>query len=235
MNGDSFLTEAFREAFDLLLGGDAVLGRIALRSVLVSLSATGLATLVGIPIGFSIALGRFRGRRVLITILNTLLSLPTVVVGLAGYGLLTRSGPFGYLDLLYTKSAIVLGQAVLAAPIVTAFTLSAVSRVDPRIQKTAYSLGAGRLLAARAVFHEARFGILASVIAAFGRVTSEVGIAMILGGNIAGDTRTMTTAMALEHDKGDFALGLALGLILLIMSLSINVLFRYLQGEDHRT
>jgi tungstate transport system permease protein len=166
-----------------------------------------------------------------ITILNTLLALPTVVIGLFVYAFISRRGIFGPLDLLYTQEAIIVGQTILIIPVVAAFTIAAISRIDERYRKTAMTLGANRLQTAWVIFREARFGIIAAVIAAYGRVISEVGISMMLGGNIKGFTRTMTTAMALEYDKGSFTLAIALGIVLLSFSFGMNLLFHFFQGR----
>ncbi|MBW1867624.1 MAG: ABC transporter permease, partial [Deltaproteobacteria bacterium] len=139
---------------------------------------------------------------------------------------------FGPFDLLYTQAAIVLGQVILIIPVVTAFTVAAISRIDERYRKTAMTLGANRIQTAWVVFREARFGIMAAIVAAFGRVISEVGISMMLGGNIKGFTRTMTTAMALEYDKGSFTLAVALGIVLLGLSFGMNLLFHFFQGRS---
>ena len=167
----------------------------------------------------------------IITVLNTLLALPTVVIGLFVYSFVSRRGVFGPLDLLYTQKAIIIGQIILIVPVVAAFTIAAISRIDERYRKAAMTLGANRLQTAWILFREARFGIVAAVIAAFGRVISEVGISMMLGGNIKGFTRTMTTAMALEYDKGAFTLAVALGIILLGLSFGMNLLFHFFQGR----
>jgi len=191
-------------------------------SLRVSLCAIALATLVSVPAGFLLAASSFRGKRVLVTVINTLMALPTVVVGLLVYLLLSRAGPLGSLGLLYTPTAMIVGQFILALPIVTAITYAAVSSVDARVRKTAESLGASWLQASWMVLREGRLGITAAVIAGFGRVITEVGSAIMVGGNIRGYTRTMTTAITLETAKGNFILGLTLGLILLAVALSLN-------------
>jgi tungstate transport system permease protein len=186
---------------------------------------------MGIPLGFTIAFSEFTGKRMAVTVLNTLLALPTVVIGLFVYAFISRRGIFGPFDLLYSQTAIIIGQVILVVPVVAAFTIAGISRIDRRYRKTAMTLGANRLQTAWVVFREARFGIVAAVVAAFGRVISEVGISMMLGGNIKGFTRTMTTAMALEYDKGSFTLAVALGLVLLALSFGMNLLFHFFQGR----
>jgi len=224
------LLDALRNAVHLVVTLDANVVEYAWRSVVIAAAATLLASLIGIPLGMFLAERRFRGHRVVVTVLNTLLALPTVVVGLVVYTLLSRAGPLGSLQLLFTVPGIVLGEVVLIVPIVTSFTLAAVRRTDRDVRKTALALGADRLQVLWIVINEARFGVLAAVIAAFGRVVSEVGIAMILGGNIDHFTRTMTTAVVLNVDMGNFALALALGIVLLAISLSANIVLQYLQG-----
>jgi tungstate transport system permease protein len=184
-----------------------------------------------VPVGFAIAFSEFSGKHMVITVLNTLLALPTVVIGLFVYAFVSRRGVFGPLDLLYTQKAIIVGQIILIVPVVAAFTIAAISRIDERYRKTAMTLGANRAQTAWIIFREARFGIVSAVIAAFGRVISEVGISMMLGGNIKGFTRTMTTAMALEYDKGSFTLAIALGIVLLGLSFGMNLLFHFFQGR----
>jgi tungstate transport system permease protein len=226
-----FLLDSFYSALLLLWSLDPELLNIVSVSLKVSSSSTLIASLVGIPAGFLIAFREFPGKRLLITILNTLLALPTVVVGLFVYAFITRRGILGVLDLLYTQKAMVIGQVILIVPIVTVFTVSAISRIDERYRKTAMTLGANALQTAWVIIREARFAIMAAVIAAFGRVIAEVGISMMLGGNAKGFTRTMTTAMALEYDKGEFVLGVALGIVLLAISFGLNIFFNYIQGR----
>lgn len=183
---------------------------------------------------FFLAYSRIPGQRIYITLLNTLLALPTVVIGLFVYMFISRRGVFGSLGLLYTQKAIIIGQFILIVPLITALTIAAISRVDERYRNTAKTLGANAWQTALVVLREGRFGIAAAVISAFGRVISEIGISMMLGGNIKGYTRTMTTAMALEYDKGSFTLAIALGLVLMALSLLVNILFQLVQGRSRR-
>jgi tungstate transport system permease protein len=226
-----FLLDSFYSALWLLWSVDPALVEIVSVSLKVSSSSTLIASLLGVPAGFLIAFREFPGKRLLITILNTLLALPTVVVGLFVYAFITRRGILGVLNLLYTQKAMVIGQVILIVPIVTVFTISAISRIDERYRKTAMTLGANAMQTAWVIIREARFAIMAAVIAAFGRVIAEVGISMMLGGNAKGFTRTMTTAMALEYDKGEFVLGVALGIVLLTISFGLNIFFNYIQGR----
>jgi tungstate transport system permease protein len=226
-----FLLDSFHSALLLLWSVDPELVEIVSVSLKVSSSSTLIASLVGVPAGFLIAFREFPGKRLVITILNTLLALPTVVVGLFVYAFISRRGILGVLDLLYTQKAMIVGQVILIIPIITVFTISAISRIDERYRKTAMTLGANALQTAWVIIREARFAIMAAVIAAFGRVIAEVGISMMLGGNAKGFTRTMTTAMALEYDKGEFVLGVALGIVLLTISFGLNIFFNYIQGR----
>ena len=226
-----FLFDSFFFALLLLWSIDPELVEIVSVSLKVSSTSTIIASLVGVPAGFLIAFREFPGKRMLITILNTLLALPTVVVGLFVYAFISRRGILGVLDLLYTQKAMIIGQVILIIPIITVFTISAISRIDERYRKTAMTLGANALQTAGVIIREARFAIVAAVIAAFGRVIAEVGISMMLGGNAKGFTRTMTTAMALEYDKGEFILGVALGIVLLTVSFGLNIFFNYIQGR----
>jgi tungstate transport system permease protein len=225
------LIDSFVSALYLVFSLDSEMTAIVGVSLKVSLASTLIAAFAGVPLGFTIAFTDFRGKSFAITLLNTLLALPTVVIGLFVYAFISRRGVFGPWDLLYTPKAIILGQIILIIPVVTALTIAAISRIDERYRKTALTLGANGLQTAWIIFREARFGILAAVIAAFGRVISEVGISMMLGGNIKGFTRTMTTAMALEYDKGAFTLAVALGLVLLGLSFGMNLLFHFFQGR----
>ena len=225
------LIDSFTSAILLLKSLDAEVLTIVWVSLKVSSSSTLIASVIGIPIGFAIAFNEFPGKRITITVLNTLLALPTVAVGLFVYAFISRRGIFGPLDLLYTQKGMIVGQVILIVPIVTTFTIAAIARIDDRYRKTAMTLGATTLQTTAVIFREARFAIMAAVIASFGRVIAEVGISMMLGGNAKGFTRTMTTAMALEYDKGEFVLAVALGLILLGISFSVNVFFNYLQGR----
>lgn len=187
-----------------------------------SVSSALIACLPGIPLGVLVALKRFRGRRALLAVLTSLMALPTVVVGLLVYSLVSRAGPLGGFGILFTPAAVVVGQAILALPIIVSMTASALSSLDPLLPEVLTTLGASP----RGIFwmsvRQARGAVLSAVLAAFGRVVGEVGVAMMLGGNIRWYTRTMTTAIALETSKGDFELGLALGIILIVMALAVN-------------
>jgi len=224
-----FLRDSFLSALLLLYSFDPELYFIIYVSLKVSLTSTLISSLMGVPAGVIIALHEFKGRGTLITILNSLMALPTVVVGLTVYAFISRRGILGMLDLLYTQSAMVMYQVILILPIVTSLTISAVISVDDEYRKTALTLGGGTFDVSMVVLREARYGVIASVIAEFGRVIAEIGVSMMLGGNAKGYTRTMTTAMALEYDKGEFVLAVALGIVLLVISFGVNVLFNRIQ------
>lgn len=223
------MDEGLGRALTLVATGDPALYRIVARSLAVTLSAVGVAVLVALPLGYLLAHGRFAGRAALVTLARTLTAVPTVVVGLLLFGLLSRQGPLGGLGLLFTPAALVLGQALLALPIVTALTHSAVRSLDPRVADTARALGAGAAVAAITELREGRIAVAAAVVTAFGRVVGEVGCAMIVGGNIEGYTRTMSTAIALEGGRGEFAFGVGLGLVLLAVALAVNLGLQWLQ------
>jgi tungstate transport system permease protein len=226
-----FLAEGFRRAWALLAGGDAEVYGIALLTLRVAVVATSISCVLGLPLGYFLATRRFWGRRAALTVVNTALAFPTVVVGLLLYGMLSRRGPLGGIGWLYTWQAIVVGDVLLAVPIAAALSAAAIQGVDPRIRRTAETLGAGRWLTAWTVTREARFALAAVITAAFGQVVAEIGTAMIVGGNIRGSTRTLTTAVALYTSQGDFGMALALGLILLVMALLVNIALQVLQGR----
>jgi tungstate transport system permease protein len=226
-----FFIESFRTAFGLIVARDPDIVNAVTVSILVSLWSTILAALAGIPAGVVVGVAEFPCKRAVVTILNTLMALPTVVVGLFVYSIISRQGLLGSFELLFTPNAMVIGQTVLAIPIMANFTMSTIKGADPRIIPTALTLGAGPFGSIGQLVIELRFGIMAAVIAGFGRVIAEVGVAMMLGGNIRGYTRTMTTAIAMETGKGEFALGLALGIILMAVALIANLFLNILQQK----
>lgn len=226
-----FIIEGIQKAFQLIFSLDREIFNIVLCSLRVSLTAIMLASLVGVPLGFLMAVKDYWGKKFTIALVNTLLALPTVVVGLIIYSLISRRGPMGIFGILYTPSAMIIGQFILATPIIIALTHSAVQGIDRRVRNTALTLGATEAQCAWAVIKEARYVVLAAVITGFGRVIAEVGAAMMLGGNIKGSTRVMTTAIALETTKGEFGFGIALGIILLLIAFGINILLHYFQSK----
>jgi tungstate transport system permease protein len=227
------IRDALMEAFRLLASLDGYVLEIVWRSIHVSGSALLLATVVGLPVGVALGVSRFPGRQALVSLVYTGFALPPVVVGLAVYLALSRDGPAGGLELLFQPGAMILAQAILAAPYVAGVSLAAVQAVPPDVRLQARALGAGRGRALWAHVREARLGILAAVIAGFGAVISEVGAAMMVGGNIAGETRVLTTAIVLETRRGRFETALALAFILLAIVLVVNLLLtRAQQGRS---
>jgi tungstate transport system permease protein len=216
------LADGLRQAFALLTGGDREVWSILWLSLVVSGTATFVALLIGIPLGALLALARFPGRRLAVSAVNTGMGLPPVVVGLFVSLLLWRSGPFGDLEILYTPAAIVIAQAVIATPIVTGITLAAVGSVPAAFRLQLFGLGASRVQMVWIVLREARLPMLAAIMAGFGGVISEIGASMMVGGNIKGHTRTLTTAMVLETGKGNFDVAIALALLLLVLIFAVN-------------
>jgi tungstate transport system permease protein len=216
------IVEGFRQAGGLLARGDPEIVAVLLLSLQVSGTATLLALALGIPAGAALALSRFPGRTLLVTAVNTGMGLPPVVVGLFVTLLLWRSGPLGEWEILYTPAAIVLAQAAIASPIVTGITLAAVQNVPEPFRLQLLGLGASRLQMVRVVLREARLPMLAAVMAGFGGIVSEIGASMMVGGNIKGQTRTLTTAMVLETGKGNFDAAIALAVLLLALMFLIN-------------
>ena len=224
-----YLSEGVSQAFRLIVSMDREMWSAVGVSLRVSSAAIAVACVFGIPFGLFLGIRSFFGKSLVVSVLNTLMALPTVTVGLVVYALLSRRGALGVLGLLYTPKAMVIGEVILAFPIIAALSLSATQAVDPRARRTALALGASPVQVSWTIMREARFGILASVMAGFGRIIAEVGCAMMLGGNIRGSTRTMTTAIALETGKGKFALGIALGIVLLLIAFTVNLVTQVLR------
>lgn len=223
------LLNAIVSAVRLLLSGDPEVLRVTALSLQVSLTATSLSMLVGVPLGTWLALVRFPGRPLLLAVVNTGMAMPPVVAGLIITVMLWRSGPLGSLHLLYTPTAIVIAQFTLAAPIVAGLTASAVQQLNPKIRLQILALGATPWQLLWLLAREARLPLLAAMMAGFGAVISEVGASMMVGGNIAGQTRVLTTATVLETSKGNFDLALALGVLLLLLVYSVNLCLTWIQ------
>jgi len=223
------ISEGFAAALRLIISLNPELWQIILLSLQVSGAALVLATLLGVPVGAVLALRRVPMQGLMLSLLNTGMGIPPVAAGLFLYLLLSRSGPLGFLGLLYTPGAMVIAQALLAFPIVASLAQAAIANVDPVIRQAAVTLGATPLQETLTVIQEARYAIIAGLMAGLGRVMAEVGAILIVGGNIAGYTRVMTTTIALETDKGNFELAIALGIILLAISLTITVILRVFQ------
>jgi tungstate transport system permease protein len=227
----SFVAESLRKAILLIFSGSPDVISAVWASLFVATASIVIASLIGIPAGVCIGASEFRLKRALLAVLNSLMAMPTVVLGLLVYALISRRGMLGGWNLLFTPSGMIIGLMLLAIPIVANYSLSAVKGADPQIVPTALTLGASRLQSLFQLTREVRFGIFAAIIVGFGRVISEVGIAMMLGGNIRGYTRTMTTAIALQTSEGEFVYGLALGIILIGVSSIINALLTFLQDK----
>lgn len=209
-------------AWQLIIGGDAALFAIVKLSLAVSLSAVVLAAIVGLPLGALLALMRFPGRSAIVVLVNAFMGLPPVVVGLAVYLLLSRSGPLGHLGILFTPTAMIIAQAVLIVPIIAALTRQTVEDLWIEYRDELSAMDVGPLGRVTTLLWDARFSLLTALLAGFGRAAAEVGAVMIVGGNIDGFTRTMTTAIALETSKGNLPLALGLGMVLVVIVLAIN-------------
>jgi len=220
------------EAVHLLLAGDPELYEIIARTLGVSLAATGLAMLLGVPLGYGLARGRLRGRTMLLSMVNTGMGMPPVVVGLLVWLLLTRSGPFGPLNLIYTKRAMVLAQFIIATPLVVGFAAATIQSLPSGLSDLLHSLGAKRFHRLWIIAGEARLGLLAAIMAGFGAIISEVGASMTVGGNLRGSTRVLTTAIVTETGRGNLPVALALGLLLLALAFSVNLLLTIAQQRQ---
>lgn len=220
-----------KEAFRLLLTGNAELYRIIFRSLAISGAASLLAMMVGIPMGYALARGRFPGRTLLLSAVNTGMGMPPVVVGLIVWLLLTRSGPFGSLDLIYTKEAMILAQFVIATPLVVGFAAASIQALPAELPDLLHTLGAGRIRRLWIIAGEAQLGLLAAIMAGFGAVISEVGASMTVGGNLRGSTRVLTTAIVTETGRGNLSVALALGLMLLALAFGVNIWLTLIQQQ----
>jgi len=208
------------------------MAEITFRTVAVSGAATALAVLVGVPIGYAVARGNFRGRTLVLSVINTGMGMPPVVVGLVVWLLLVRTGPFGGLDLIYTRRALVLAQFVIATPIVIGFTAASFQALPPGLRDLLVLLGAGRVRTMWVLASEARLGVLAAVMAAFGAIVSEVGASMVVGGNLERSTRVLTTAIVTETSRGEIERALVLGLVLLALSFAVNLILTVVQQRQ---
>jgi len=217
------------QAIQLIVSLDPEVMEIAALTLRVSLTSTALATLFCLPLGGIIHFHRFFGKRALVNVIQTLFSVPTVCVGLLVFLLFSRAGPFGVFNIMFTPTAMVIGQMLLLAPILLGLTISALSGVGGKVKDTALSLGASDAQAIAVILNEARYALVAAVVMGFGRVISEVGIAVMVGGNIRGFTRVLTTAIALETQRGAMELSLALGIILLLLAFVVNIVLSLVQ------
>ncbi len=228
------LWQSLKQAMELVVRLDPEIWGIVLLSLRVSGAASLLAACLAIPAAFAVTQSEFRGKRAVIGAVNSLIAVPAVVIGLVVYLLFSRSGPMGFWRLLYSPGAMVLAQAVLAFPLMTGLSVAALQGVGERVRETMITLGAGRRHLLLGIMREARFPLTAAFITGFARVIGETGMTMMVGGNIRGDTRVMTTAIALETMKGNFELGIALGVILLFVAVGVNVVLQLVQGRTGR-
>lgn len=229
-----WLWQGFVQALQLLLSGDKEVWQVTLLSLRISGLATGVSLLIGLPLGTWLALGRFTGRSFLLSMVNTGMALPPVVVGLLVSIMLWRSGPLGNLRLIYTPAAIVIAQVIIAAPVVTGLTVTSLQQLNPRLQLQLLGLGASQPQMIAALWREARLPLLAALMAGFGSVISEVGASMMVGGNIRFQTRVLTTAIVLETNKGDFGMAIALSILLLVLAFLVNLALTWIQQRGSR-
>jgi len=219
----NLFTDGFNEAIELLISGDESVYSAISTTLTVSSWSLLISLIIGLPLGFALGYYNFFGKAVIRTIVDTLLALPTVVIGLVAYTMLSQAGPFGQYDLLFSQQAIIIGQIVLGLPIIIALTATQVEAVDKRLYTSLKGLGAHPHQILVATLIEARFGIMTAAMTAYGRIITEIGISMMVGGNIKYHTRTVTTAIALETGKGEFVTGIALGLVLFAVALMVNI------------
>jgi tungstate transport system permease protein len=224
--------DGIRKAFELLFSGDPEVMQITLLSLEVSGAATLISLLIGLPLGSLLALGRFRSRRFWLSLVNTGMALPPVVVGLGVSLFLWRSGPLGDLRLMYTPAAIVIAQTIIAAPVVTGLTAAALQQLNPRLRLQLLGLGASSSQTVLLLWKEARLPLLAALMAGFGSVISEVGASMMVGGNLRGTTRVLTTAIVLETGMGEFATAIALSVLLLVLAFLVNLALTWIQQRN---
>ncbi len=225
------LWQGLMKAIELIVTLDPEVLEITVRSLVISAASCAITALICLPLGSLIHFNRFRGKRSLINVIQTLYSVPTVAVGLFVFLLISRAGPLGGLGLMFTPAAMVLGQVLLLVPVVLGLVISALSGVDKAVPETAVALGASKIQVTALTMMEARFAILTAIIMGFGRAISELGLSLMVGGNIRGFTRTITTAISLETSKGDIELSLALGIILICVAMVINFLLNRLQNR----
>jgi tungstate transport system permease protein len=228
----SLLVEGIKQAFLLLIHGDRQMIEIAVLSLLVSGAATALSLIIGIPTGAALGLNKFPGKRFLASLVNAGMGAPPVVVGLVVTMFLSRSGPLDFLHILYSPAAMVVAQVLIALPLVAGFTMAAVQQLDPKLHMQIYALGASRSQMVWLLLKEARLPLLAAVMAGFGAVISEVGASMMVGANITGQTRVMTTAIVGENSKGNFSLAIALSILLMLLVYLVNLLLTWIQQRS---
>ena len=225
------IIEGFKTAIELIITLNPEVIEISIKSIMISLSATLIASLIAIPAGSLITFSEFRGKQALVNIIQTFYALPTVLVGLFVFMIISRAGPLGFMRLLFTPEGMVIAQTILILPILIGLTISALKGVDQTILDTLRSLGATRFQFMHSVVREAWYAIMAAIVLGFGRAISEVGAAIMIGGNIRGHTRVLTTAISLETSMGNLAMSIALGIILLMIALVINLILAFVQNR----
>ena len=226
------IVEGIVKAFQLLIHGDQEVIKVTLLSLGVSLSATGISLIIGVTLGVVLALNRFFGRRFVVSLINTGMGAPPVVVGLIVSVFLWRTGPLGVLGLMYTPYAIVIAQCIISLPIITGFTMASIQQIDPKLHLQILALGASRIQLLWLLIRDTRLPLLAAVMAGFGSIISEVGAAIMVGGNIKDDTRILTTSIVLWNSMGDFGMAIALGIILMILVYTVNMLLTLIQQRS---
>ena len=227
----NLFTDGFHEAIDLLMSGNESVYSAISVTVTVSSWSLLISLIIGLPLGFALGYYQFPGKTIVRTIVDTFLALPTVVIGLVAYTMLSQAGPFGEYNLLFSQKAIIIGQIVLGLPIIIALTATQVEAVDKRLYTSLKGLGAHPYQILVATLIEARFGLMTAAMTAYGRIITEIGISMMVGGNIKYHTRTVTTAIALETGKGEFVTGIALGLVLFVVALMVNIALSILKRK----
>ncbi|WP_121626917.1 ABC transporter permease [Poseidonibacter antarcticus] len=227
----NLFTDGFHEAIQLLVSGNESVYSAITTTITVSSWSLLISLIIGLPLGFALGYYNFFGKAVVRTIVDTLLALPTVVIGLIAYTMLSQAGPFGEYNLLFSQQAIIIGQIVLGLPIIIALTATQVEQVDKRLYTSLKGMGANSYQILIATLVEARFGLMTAAMTAYGRIITEIGISMMVGGNIKYHTRTVTTAIALETGKGEFVTGIALGLVLFAVALIVNIALSQLKRK----
>ena len=227
----NLFTDGFHEAIDLLISGNESVYSAISVTITVSSWSLLISLMIGLPLGFALGYYQFPGKTIVRTIVDTFLALPTVVIGLVAYTMLSQAGPFGEYNLLFSQKAIIIGQIVLGLPIIIALTATQVEAVDKRLYTSLKGLGAHPYQILVATLIEARFGLMTAAMTAYGRIITEIGISMMVGGNIKYHTRTVTTAIALETGKGEFVTGIALGLVLFVVALMVNIALSILKRK----
>lgn len=225
----NYITDGFVQAIGLILSMDEETWSAVVVTVKLTMFSMSVTLMLGLPLGFLLGYLDFPGKRIVRTVVDTLLALPTVVVGLLVYAFISNRGPLGDFRLLFTITGMAIGQTILALPIVVALTASAIEGLDNRLKATLSTLGASGVRMAASCLMESRFALLVAAMTAYGRIVAEVGVSMMLGGNIKWHTRTITTAITLETGKGDFALGMALGILLLLLSFALNASLSFIR------